>query len=56
MYVVAMQIGRFTDRGFLIGPYLPIFGIGAVFKPPGDIVFKSRVIIGILGGSNEAGA
>lgn len=30
MLVVAMQIGRFTDRGFLIGPYLPIFGIGAV--------------------------
>ena len=30
MLVVAMQNGRFTDRGFLIGPYLPIFGIGAV--------------------------
>lgn len=30
MLVVAMQIGRFTARGFLIGPYLPIFGIGAI--------------------------
>ena len=30
MLVVAMQVGRFTSRGFLIGPYLPIFGVGAV--------------------------
>lgn len=30
MLVVAMEKGSFTSRGFLIGPYLPIFGIGAV--------------------------
>lgn len=30
MLVVAMQIGRFTSRGFFVGPYLPIFGIGAI--------------------------
>ena len=30
MLVVAMEKGRFTARGFLIGPYLPIFGVGAV--------------------------
>ena len=30
MLVVAMEKGRFTPRGFLIGPYLPIFGVGAI--------------------------
>lgn len=28
--VVAIDTGRFTARGFLVGPYLPIFGIGAI--------------------------
>lgn len=30
MLIVAMENGRFTPRGFLIGPYLPIFGVGAI--------------------------
>lgn len=30
MLVVAMEKGKFTPRGFLIGPYLPIFGVGAI--------------------------
>ena len=30
MLVVAMEKGRFNPRGFLIGPYLPIFGVGAI--------------------------
>ena len=44
MLVVAMIKGNFTPRGFLIGPYLPIFGIGAILitlllsKYEGDIL------------------
>ena len=30
MLVVAMEKGIFSPRGFLIGPYLPIFGVGAI--------------------------
>ena len=26
----AIELGRFTDRGFLIGPYCPVYGFGSL--------------------------
>ena len=54
MLVVAMEKGRFTPRGFLIGPYLPIFGVGAILitlllsKYTNDI-FVLFIVSAILG-------
>lgn len=39
---------RYTSRGFLIGPYLPIWGLGAIILGPILNLFKSNLIIVII--------
>ena len=51
------ETGRFINRGFLIGPYCPIYGIGSVlavllledlFNHPATVFFMAMIICGVL--------
>ncbi|HIS57185.1 MAG: putative ABC transporter permease [Lachnospiraceae bacterium] len=57
VFFVAMTGGGFTNRGFLFGPYCPIYGIGCLMiiaaaknmtRKPLQFILSSMIICGIL--------
>lgn len=57
VFFVAMTGGGFVNRGFLFGPYCPIYGIGCLMiitaaknmtKKPFHFILSSMIICGIL--------